>query len=60
MAADGALTACAPEGEDSEGFSDVAAKLAGAMRMNLWSADARPVEGGTVYVGMRLNLKDGS
>jgi TonB family protein len=57
---DGGLTACAPDGEDPEGFSEVAAKLAGAMRMNLWSADARPVEGGTVFVGMRLDLKGGS
>jgi len=58
--AGGGLTACAPDGGDPEGFSDVAAKLAGAMRMNLWSADARPVEGATVYVGVRLNLKGGS
>jgi TonB family protein len=56
----GGLTACAPDGGDPEGFSDVAAKVAGAMRMNLWSADARPVEGATVYVGVRLNLKGGS
>lgn len=60
VGAGGGLTACAPDGEDPEGFSQVAAKLAGAMRMNLWSADARPVEGGTVYVAMRLNLRDGS
>jgi TonB family protein len=60
VGADGALTACAPDGDDPEGFSAAAAKLAGAMRMNLWSADARPVEGGVVYVGMRLNLKDGA
>lgn len=56
----GALTACAPDGGDPDGFSDVAAKLAGAMRMNPWSADARPVEGATVHVGIRLNLKGGS
>jgi TonB family protein len=60
VGADGALTACAPAGDDPEGFSQAAAKLAGAMRMNLWSADARPVEGGTVYVGMRLDLKGAS
>jgi TonB family protein len=58
--AGGGLTACAPDGGDPEGFSDVAAKLAGAMRMNPWSADARPVEGATVHVGIRLNLKGGS
>jgi len=60
VGAGGGLTACAPDGGDPEGFSDVAAKLAGAMRMNPWSADARPVEGATVYVGVRLNLKGGS
>ncbi len=60
VGAGGGLTSCAPDGGDPEGFSDVAAKLAGAMRMNLWSADARPVEGATVYVGVRLNLKGGS
>lgn len=57
---DGGLTACAPEGDDPEGFSQAVAKLAGGMRMNLWSADARPVEGGAVYVRMRLNLQGGS
>lgn len=57
---DGGLTACAPDGDDPEGFSQVAAKLAGAMRMNLWSADARPVEGATIYVAIRLNLKGGA
>ncbi len=56
----GALTGCTPDGDDPEGFSAAAARLAGVMRMNLWSADARPVEGGTVYVAMRLNLKGGS
>jgi hypothetical protein len=60
VGADGGLTACAPDGDDPEGFSAVAAKLARAMRMNLWSADARPVEGGTVHVAIRLDLKGGS
>jgi TonB family protein len=60
VGAGGGLTACAPDGGDPEGFSEAAARLAGAMRMNLWSADARPVEGATVYVGVRLNLKGGS
>src|SRR5262249_39539146 len=60
VSAGGGLTGWAPEGDDPDGFSGVAAKLAGAMRMNLWSADSRPVEGGTVLVAMRLNLKDGS
>ncbi len=58
--AGGGLATCAPDGADPEGFSEAAAKLASAMRMSLWSADARPVEGATVYVGVRLNLKGGS
>jgi hypothetical protein len=60
VGADGGLTACAPDGDDPEGFSAAAARLAGAMRMNLWSADARPVEGGAVYVAIRLNLQGGA
>jgi hypothetical protein len=61
VAADGTMTACAPEtGEpDGLGFSEAAAKLATGMRMNLWSADAAPVEGGVVHIPIRLNLKGG-
>ena len=59
VAADGALTACVPEpGEpDGLGFSEAAAKLASRMRINLWSADAAPVQGGVVHIPVRLNLK---
>jgi hypothetical protein len=59
VAADGTLTACAPEaGEpDGLGFSEAAAKLATGMKMNLWSADAAPVQGGVVHIPIRLNLK---
>jgi hypothetical protein len=32
-------------------------KLASAMRMNLWSADGAPVEGGVIHIPIRLNLK---
>ncbi|THD53711.1 TonB family protein [Phenylobacterium sp.] len=56
---DGALTACAPEPGDPDGlgFSEAAVKLASAMKMNLWSADGAPVEGGVVHIPIRLNLK---
>lgn len=59
VAADGSLSACTPEpGEPNGlGFSEAAAKLAGAMKMNLWAADALPVEGGVVHIPIRLNLK---
>jgi hypothetical protein len=61
VAADGTLAACAPEvGEpDGLGFSEAAAKLASGMKMNLWSADGAPVEGGVVHIPIRLNLKGG-
>ena len=54
---DGVLTACVPEPGDPDGlgFSEAAAKLAGGMKMNLWSNDDAPVEGGVVHVPVRLN-----
>jgi hypothetical protein len=62
VGADGALTGCVAE-EGAEpggfGFSAAAAKLASTMKMNLWSADGAPVEGGVVRVPIRLNLKGG-
>jgi hypothetical protein len=59
VGADGTMTACAPEtGEpDGLGFSEAAAKLASGLKMNLWSADGAPVEGGVVHIPIRLNLK---
>ncbi len=59
VGADGSLSACAPDAAEPEGagFAEAVAKLAGTMRMNLWSADAAPVSGGVVRVAMRLNLK---
>jgi hypothetical protein len=59
VAADGTMTACAPETGDPDGlgFSEAAAKLASTMKMNLWSADGAPVEGGVVHIPIRLNLK---
>lgn len=58
VAADGSMTGCAPEAAEPAGlgFSEAAVKLASTMRMNLWSADAAPVEGGVVHVAIRLNL----
>ena len=52
VAADGTLSACAPEAAEPDGlgFSEAAVKLASAMRINLWSADGAPVEGGVVHV----------
>jgi beta-lactamase regulating signal transducer with metallopeptidase domain len=61
VGADGALTQCAPEAAEPAGlgFGEAAAKLASTMKMNLWSADAAPVEGGVVHIPVRLNLKGG-
>jgi TonB family protein len=58
---DGGLTQCAPESAQPSGlgFSEAAAKLAATLKMNLWSADGAPVEGGVVHVPVRLNLKGG-
>jgi hypothetical protein len=57
--ADGALSGCTPlaGAPDGVGFSEAAAKLSETLRMNLWSADAAPVIGGTVEVPIRLNLR---
>jgi|GEM_PF-828327 len=61
VGADGSMTQCTPESAEPEGlgFSEAAAKLASAMKMNLWSADGAPVAGGVVHVPVRLNLKGG-
>jgi TonB family protein len=61
VAADGSLTGCAPDGGDPPdlGFSEAAARLASTLRMNLWSADGAPVEGGVIRVPIRLNLQSG-
>ena len=59
VAADGTMTACAPEAGDPDGlgFSEAATKLASTMKMNLWSSDGAPVAGGVVRIPVRLNLK---
>jgi TonB family protein len=56
---DGALTQCAPEAADPAGlgFSEAAVKLASTMKMNLWSTDGEPVEGGVIHIPIRLDLK---
>ena len=56
---DGALTECRADAADPEGlgFEDAAVKLASTMRMNPWTADGSPVDGDTVLVNIRLNLK---
>jgi hypothetical protein len=56
---DGALIQCTPEASDPVGlgFSEAAVKLASTMKMNLWSADGEPVEGGVVHIPIRLDLK---
>ena len=57
---DGGMKSCAADqaASDSPGFAEAAMKVASAMKMNLWSADAAPVVGGKVRIGVRLNLKD--
>ena len=56
---DGTLSQCTPEASDPAGlgFSEAAVKLASTMKMNLWSADGEPVEGGVVHIPIRLDLK---
>ena len=62
VGADGGLTGCTPDSADPPdlGFSEAAARLASPLKMNLWSADGAPVEGGVVRVPIRLNLKEAS
>ncbi|HLZ77673.1 TonB family protein [Phenylobacterium sp.] len=59
VADDGTVGSCVPEPGDPDGlgFSEAAVKLATAMRMNLWSADGAPVEGGVVHIPIRINLR---
>jgi TonB family protein len=56
---DGSMTGCTPEAGDPGGlgFSRAAVKLASTMKMNLWSADGAPVQGGVVRIPIRLNLE---
>jgi hypothetical protein len=61
VAANGALSACAPDAAQPNGlgFSEAAVELAGTMRMNLWSADGAPVQGGQVRVPIQLSQNGG-
>jgi hypothetical protein len=53
------LTDCSAVEANPEGlgFSEAVVKLASTMRMNPWSRDGTPVDGGTVVLGVTLNLK---
>ncbi|HEY8571251.1 hypothetical protein [Phenylobacterium sp.] len=42
---------------DLLGFDEAALALARSMRMNLWSADARPVQGGDVLVSIEIDRR---
>jgi hypothetical protein len=61
VATDGSLTACATELTSPDGidFDEAAVKLASRLRMNLWSGEAGPVEGGVVHIPVRRDLADG-
>jgi TonB family protein len=61
VAKDGGLSGCAPGRADPEGlgFSEAAVELASSLRMNPWQRDGEPVDGASVRVGIRLNLKPG-
>jgi TonB family protein len=59
VAVDGSLSDCAPQPADPEGlgFSEAAVQLASTMRLNPWLADGEPVDGTSIEVRVRLNLK---
>jgi TonB family protein len=59
VAPDGSMSACTPQAGDPDGlgFSEAVAKLALMLKVNRWSADAGPVDGGQVRVAIRINLK---
>ena len=61
VAANGALSACAPDDAQPGGlgFSEAAVQLASTMRMNLWSADGAPVQGGQVRIPIQLSQNGG-
>jgi TonB family protein len=60
VAADGSMADCEGESgpDDRMDFSDVAARLTSTMKMNLWSADGVPVQGGYVRIPVHFD-KDG-
>jgi TonB family protein len=62
VAEDGALHDCAAQGASPAGFgfAEAAVTLASTLRLDPWTRDGSPVDGDTVEVGVRLNLKPGS
>lgn len=58
VGSDGGMNGCTaqPGDPDGQGFSEAAAKFAALLKINLWSADAGPVEGGKLRIAIRLNL----
>lgn len=60
VADDGSLTDCTPELTSPDGFAfdEAAVKLASRLKMNLWSGEAGPVQGGVVHLPVRLDLAE--
>lgn len=57
VAADGSLTDCRVAGErpDGAGFGEASTRVAGQMKLNLWSADGRPTVGARVRLPVEFN-----
>jgi hypothetical protein len=60
IAEDGALRDCAPAGETPEGlgFAQAAVRVAGGMRMNVWTAEGGPVVGATIRLPIQFQQED--
>ncbi len=58
VAADGSLTDCRMGGErpDGLGFGEASVRVAGQMKLGLWSADGRPTVGSRVRLPIEFNL----
>lgn len=56
----GGLTGCAIELTSPDGidFDEAAVRLASRLKMNLWSAEAGPVQGGVVHLPVRLDMAE--
>ena len=57
VAADGSLTDCRVAGErpDSLGFGEAAVRVAGQMKLDLWSTDGRPTVGNRIRLPIDFN-----